>query len=139
MQNKMKSAFTMAEALVSMLIISVVGMAAMHFTSSYLKTTYERDQQIKVLADNMNTAETLRAGVTTLPLLYEFSQGKEMKITAVGIGEIEIMPDGSYTIISPDSFEFSENIRPRQARLFKIEIGGDEVPNTKITTVVNLE
>lgn len=129
----------MVEALVNLLIVSVVGMAAMNFASSYLKTTYERDLQINALADNMNTAETLRAGVKTLPLLYEFSQGKDMKITAVGIGEIELMPDGSFTVISPEAFDFSDSIKPKNARLFKIDIGGDDIPNSKITTVVNLE
>ena len=123
----------MVEALVSLLIVSAVGMAAMNFASSYLKTTYERDLQINALADNMNTAETLRAGVKTLP------HGKNMKITAVGIGEIDLTPDGSFTVISPEGFGFSDNIKPKQARLFKIDIGGDDIPNSKITTVVNLE
>ena len=91
------------------------------------------------LADNMNTAETLRAGVKTLPQLYEFSQGKNMKITAVGIGEIDLTPDGSFTAISPEGFEFSDSIKPKYTRLFKIDIGSDNIPNSKITTVVNLE
>ena len=70
MQNKIKkSAFTMVEAMVSLLIVSAVGLAAMRLTSSYLKNTHERDLQINAYISNINTAETLRAGVRTLPQL----------------------------------------------------------------------
>jgi len=139
MQNKMKkSAFTMVEAMVSLLIVSAVGLAAMRLTSSYLKNTHERDLQINAYISNINTAETLRAGVRTLPQLYEFSQGKNMKITAIGIGEVELMPDGSFTVTEPEVFDFSDGLEPKNARLFRIDIGGD-IPNSKITTVVNLE
>lgn len=139
MQNKMKkSAFTMVEAMVSLLIVSAVGMASMHFMSSYIKNTHNRDLQINAYISNMNTAEALRAGVRTLPQLYEFSQGKNMRITAIGIGEVELMPDGSFTVTEPEVFDFSDGLEPENARLFKIDIGGD-IPNSKITTVVNLE
>lgn len=139
MQNKiMKSAFTMVEAMVSLLIVSAVGLASMHFMSSYLINTHNRDLQINAYISNMNTAETLRAGVRTLPQLYEFSRNKNMKITAIGIGEIELMPDGSFTVIQPEGFGFSDDLKPENARLFKIDIGGD-IPNSKITMVVNLE
>lgn len=139
MQNNLKkSAFTMVEAMVSLLIVSAVGLAAMQLSSSHLNLTYKRDFQIGAAIANMNTAETLRAGVRTLPQLYEFSEDKEMKITAIGLGEIELMPDGSYTVIEPDTFDFSEDLEPDNYRLFKIEIGG-ETANSKITTVVMLE
>ena len=74
-----KSAFTLVESLVSVLIISAVGMAALVFSSAYLKTTFERDMQMKTVMSNVSTVEKLRAEVKTLPQLYEFSQGKEMK------------------------------------------------------------
>ena len=61
-----------------------------------------------------------------------------MIITAIGIGEVELMPDGSFTVTEPEGFDFSDNIEPKNARLFRIDIGGD-IPNSKITTVVNLE
>lgn len=136
--NQKKSAFTMVEAMVSLLIVSAVGMAAMRLSSSHFKITHERDIQINAAVSNMNIAETLRAGVRTLPQLYEFADGKDLKITAVGYGEIELMPDGSFTVIEPDAFDFSDSLRPSKSRLFKIEIGGSN-PNSKITTVVMLE
>jgi len=85
-----KAAFTLVESLVSLLIISAVSMAALVFSSAYLKTTFERDVQMKVVMDNVSTVEKLRAEVRTLPQLYEFSKDKDIEITSVGEGKIEI-------------------------------------------------
>lgn len=133
-----KSAFTLVESLVSLLIISAVGMVAFVFSSAYLKTTYERDMQMKSVMSNVSTAERLRAEVKTLPQLYEFSQGKEIKISAVGIGEIELKADGSYFVANAENNSISPSLMPETANAFKIDIGGS-VPNTKITTVVILK
>ena len=132
-----KSALTLVESLVSMLIISAVAMAALVFSSAYLKTTFERDVQMKSVMTNVSTIEKLRAEVKTLPQLYEFSQGKEMKISAVGIGEIELNADGSFTVVNAESNTISESLMPKTANAFKIDIGGS-APNTKFTTVVIL-
>ena len=132
-----KSAFTLIESLVSVLIISAVCMAALVFSSAYLKTTFERDVQMKSVMSNVSTVEKLRAEVRTLPQLFEFSKGKEIKITAVGIGEIELNADGSYTVVNAESNALSLSLMPDTANAFKIDIGGSE-PNTKITTVVIL-
>ena len=132
-----KSALTLVESLVSMLIISAVAMAALVFSSAYLKTTYERDVQMKSVMTNVSTIEKLRAEVKTLPQLYEFSQGKEMKISAVGVGEIELNADGSFTVVNAESNTISESLMPKTANAFKIDIGGS-APNTKFTTVVIL-
>ena len=132
-----KSAFTLVESLVSVLIISAVGMAALVFSSAYLKTTFERDMQMKSVMSNISTVEKLRAEVRTLPQLYEFSQGKEIKISAVGIGEIELNADGSFAVVNAESNTLSLSLMPNTANAFKIDIGGSE-PNTKITTVVIL-
>lgn len=132
-----KSAFTLVESLAGLLIISAVGIAAMMFSSAYLKTTFERDVGMNAVISNVSAVETLRAEVRNLPQLYEFSQDKEIKITAVGIGVIEVFADGSYTVKEPESSMFSDALIPKKARLFKIEIGGS-IPNTKISTVVIL-
>ena len=133
-----KSAFTLIESLVGLMIISAVGMAAMVFASAYLKTTYDRDVQMSTVIANMNTAETLRAEVKTLPQLYEFSKEHEMKIIAVGIGEIVLSEDGTYRVVGDESYMFSNELKPEKPNLFRIEIGGS-IPNTKITTVVILQ
>ena len=133
-----KSAFTLVESLVSLLIISAVGMAALVFSSAYLKTTFERDVQMKAVMSNVSTAEKLRAEVRTLPQLYTFSRGKEIKISAVGIGEIELYEDGTFIVINAENNALSPSLTPQTANAFKIDIGGDE-PNTKITTVVILK
>ena len=133
-----KSAFTLVESLVSVLIISALGMAALVFSSAYLKTTFERDVQMKTVMSNVTTIEKLRAEVKTLPQLYEFSKEREMKISAVGIGEIELNADGSYTVINPEDNALLPSLMPETANAFKIDIGGS-TPNTKITTVVILK
>ena len=133
-----KSGFTLVESLVSLLIISAVGMAALVFSSAYLKTTYERDVHMKAVMTNVCTAEKIRAEVRTLPQLYEFSQGKDIEISAVGIGKIELLSDGSYIVKEPEARNVSECLMPDTANAFKIDIGGS-TPNTKITTVVMLK
>ena len=133
-----KSAFTLVESLVSLLIINAVGMAALVFSSAYLKTTFERDVQMKAVMSNMSTVEKLRAEVRTLPQLYEFAQDKEIEISAVGIGKIELSADGSYVVTDAESNTLSESLSPDTSNAFKIDIGGS-VPNTKITTVVILK
>jgi len=137
MQNK-KSAFTIAEVMVSLLIISIAFMVSANFASSYLKSTYERDEQIKAVLNNASMSEELKAEVVTLPQLYEFSKDKNIKIFAVGEGEIKLKKEGTYTVVSEETNTFSEELKLNHLKLFRIEVGG-EMPNTKITSVVVLK
>ena len=132
-----KSAFTLVESLISLLIISAVGMAVVVFTSAYLKTTFDRDVQMQTVLDNISTVEKLRAEVKTLPQLYEFSKDKEIKITAIGLGVINLSEDGTYSVAEPENNAFSDNLTANKNILFKIDVGGS-IPNTKISTVVIL-
>lgn len=132
-----KSAFTLVESLISLLIISAVGMAVVVFSSAYLKTTFDRDVQIQTVLDNISTVEKLRAEVKTLPQLYEFSKDKEIKITAIGLGVINLSEDGTFLVAEPENNAFSDNLRANKNILFKIDVGGS-IPNTKISTVVIL-
>ena len=132
-----KSAFTLVESLISLLIISAVGMAVVVFSSAYLKTTFDRDVQMQTVLDNISTVEKLRAEVKTLPQLYEFSKDKEIKITAIGLGVINLSKDGTFLVAEPENNAFSDNLRANKNILFKIDVGGS-IPNTKISTVVIL-
>ena len=132
-----KSAFTLVESLISLLIISAVGMAVVVFSSAYLKTTFDRDVQMQTVLDNISTVEKLRAEVKTLPQLYEFSKDKEIKITAIGLGVINLSEDGTFSVAEPENNAFSDNLTANKNILFKIDVGGS-VPNTKISTVVIL-
>ena len=132
-----KSAFTLVESLISLLIISAVGMAVVVFSSAYLKTTFDRDVQMQTVLDNISTVEKLRAEVKTLPQLYEFSKDKEIKITAIGLGVINLSEDGTFSVVEPENNAFSDNLRANKNILFKIDVGGS-IPNTKISTVVIL-
>lgn len=132
-----KSAFTLVESLISLLIISAVGMAVVVFSSAYLKTTFDRDVQVQTVLDNISTVEKLRAEVKTLPQLYEFSKDKEIKITAIGLGVINLSEDGTFSVAEPENNAFSDNLRANKNILFKIDVGGS-IPNTKISTVVIL-
>lgn len=132
-----KSAFTLVESLISLLIISAVGMAVVVFSSAYLKTTFDRDVQMQTVLDNISTVEKLRAEVKTLPQLYEFSKDKEIKITAIGLGVINLSEDGTFSVAEPENNAFSDNLKANKNILFKIDVGGS-IPNTKISTVVIL-
>ena len=132
-----KSAFTLVESLISLLIISAVGMAVVVFSSAYLKTTFDRDVQMQTVLDNISTVEKLRAEVKTLPQLYEFSKDKEIKITAIGLGVINLSEDGTFLVAEPENNAFSDNLTANKNILFKIDVGGS-IPNTKISTVVIL-
>ena len=132
-----KSAFTLVESLIGLLIISAVGMAVVVFSSAYLKTTFDRDVQMQTVLKNISTVEKLRAEVKTLPQLYEFSKDKEIKITAIGLGIINLSEDGEYSITEPENNAFSDNLTANKNILFKIDVGGS-IPNTKISTVVIL-
>lgn len=132
-----KSAFTLVESLISLLIISAVGMAVVVFTSAYLKTTFDRDVQMQTVLDNISTVEKLRAEVKTLPQLYEFSKDKEIKITAIGLGVINLSEDGTFSVAEAENNAFSDNLTANKNILFKIDVGGS-IPNTKISTVVIL-
>lgn len=132
-----KSAFTLVESLISLLIISAVGMTVVVFSSAYLKTTFDRDVQMQTVLDNISTVEKLRAEVKTLPQLYEFSKDKEIKITAIGLGVINLSEDGTFSVAEPENNAFSDNLTANKNILFKIDVGGS-IPNTKISTVVIL-
>lgn len=132
-----KSAFTIAESLVALLIISMAVMASFNFISAYKKVTFERDVSVNALMKNIAAAESLRAGDDTLSRLYELSLNNEIKVTAVGTGEIQLNPDGTFNVIGEDTYNLPDEIKPDEAKLFKVEIGGGN-PNSKIITVVRV-
>ena len=132
-----KSAFTIAESLVSLLIISMAVMASFNFISAYKKVTFERDVSINALMKNITAAESLRAGDDTFSRLYELSLNNEIKVTAVGIGDISLNSDGTFNVIGEDSYNLPDNLKPDEVRLLKIEIGGGN-PNARIITAVRV-
>ena len=125
-----------------MLIISIVGMSAMYMVNGYLKYTYDRDTQLKAVIKNIDTLESLKESVTTLPQLCCFAQTHNLRIIAVGVGEVKLTEkvDGSIEIIqiSNENYGFSESLLSDGYNLFRIEIGGD-IPNSKLTTILRLD
>lgn len=135
---KTKSGYTLIEGLMSMLIIGVVGIAAIGFASGYFKDTTNRDVQTKAVIENINTLEKVKAEVVTLSQLYAFSQEHSIKIIAIGVGEIAFSESGEMQIISDEKYGFSQKLLTDDPNLFRIEIGGDK-PNTKLITIIRLE
>lgn len=130
-----KSAFTIAESLVALLIVTMAVMSAFNFVSVYKKVTFERDVSMNALMKNITVAESLRAGEDTLSRLYELSLTNNIKVTAVGIGEIQLNSDGTFDVIGEDSYHLPEELKSDDVKLLKVEIGGD-TPNSKIITAV---
>lgn len=135
---KNKSAYTLIEGLMSMLIIGIISVTAIGFASGYFKDTFNRDVQTKAVIENINIVEKVKAEVVTLSQLYTFSQENDIKIIAIGIGEIEFSESGEINIISDEMYGFSQKLLTNEPMLFRIEIGGD-MPNTKLITIIRLE
>jgi hypothetical protein len=135
---KSKSAYTLIEGLMSMLIIGMVSVAAIGFASGYFKDTFHRDVQTKAVIENINILEKVKAEVVTLSQLYTFSQEHDIKIIAVGIGEVSFSESGEINIISDEKYGFSQKVMTDESKLFRIEIGGD-MPNAKLITIIRLE
>ena len=135
---KSKGAYTLIEGLISMLIVGVVGITAIGFASGYFKDTFHRDVQTKAVIENMNTLEKVKAEVVTLSRLCAFSQEHNIKIIAIGIGEVKFSESGEINIISDEKYGFSEKVTTDEPTLFRIEIGSD-TPNTKLITIIRLE
>ena len=122
----------------SMLIIGMVSVAAIGFASGYFKDTFHRDVQTKAVIENINILEKVKAEVVTLSQLYTFSQEHDIKIIAVGIGEVSFSESGEINIISDEKYGFSQKVMTDESKLFRIEIGGD-MPNAKLITIIRLE
>ena len=86
----------------------------------------------------MSTLEKLKAEVATLSQLYAFSQTHNIKVIAIGLGEVKFLEDGEMIIVSDEKYGFSQNLLSNNPNLFRIEIGGD-IPNTKLITIIRLE
>lgn len=133
-----KSAFTMAETLVSLLIVSMAVMAAFNFVSTYKEITFERDVSMSALIKNITAVESLRAEDDIFPRLHELSLTHDIKVTAVGTGEVQINSDGTYNIIGEDIYNLPDELKPEDVKLLKVEIG-ESTPNSKIITVVRIK
>jgi len=135
-----KKGYTLAEGLVSMLIISAIGVSAMYIANGYFKQTYVRDLQTTQVIENINIIEKLKSEVHTLPQLYTFAGEHDIRIVAVGVGEVTLAqkPNGDIEIykISDEGFGFSEVLKPDN--LYRIEVSETQ-PNTKLTAIIRLE
>ena len=136
-----KRGFTLAEGLVSILIVSVVGIMAMQAASAYYKNTAERDAQLKQLLQNVNVVERIKTDVHTKRELLELSQNQDVRIIEIGTGEIKLTDqDGEIKseVLYPETSGFSEKFINR-GTLFRIVVGTDDIPNTKLTTIVYIK
>lgn len=129
-----KPAYTLIEALVSVTIVCVLIVSSVKIMSVYNKTAFDRDKNIKELTENINILEEIREKAKTLPELYELTQGRNVNITAVGIGKIELHNDGTFDVTEPEGNIVSNSLLSAVPNLFCIEIGSND--NTKMITAV---
>ena len=132
-----RKAFTLIEALVSISIVGVLVITSVKIMSVYGKTAFDRDRNIQELTENINILEEIRENAKTLPELYALTEGRNVKISAVGIGNIELHNDGSFDITEREESILSDSILPKEANLFCVEIGNNE--NTKMITAVLIQ
>ena len=129
-----KTAFTLIEALICITVISLSVIAATKIISLYQKTVYERDINMQTLAENISVLEDIKANVKELSDIFPYTQNNVIRIFAVGIGEIEVSEDGSFTVVNPEEDTFSESIKPKKTNLLRLEIGNTQ----KILAVIRL-
>ena len=129
-----KTAFTLIEALICITVISLSVIAATKIISLYQKTVYERDINMQAMAENISVLEDIKANVKELSDIFPYTQNNVIRIFAVGIGEIEVSEDGSFTVVNPEEDTFSESIKPKKPNLLRLEIGNTQ----KILAVIRL-
>ena len=134
MKEHKRGAYTLIEALVSVTIVCVLIVSSVKIMSVYNKTAFDRDRNIKELTENINILEEIREKAKTLPELYELTQGRNVNITAVGIGKIELYSDGAFDVTEPEGDIVSSSLLSEVPNLFCIEIGSND--NTKMITAV---
>ena len=136
-----KRAFTIVEALISMLIISVIGIGITFLLSNYYKTAYSRDVQIKALIDNVNTIEQIKANVHSIEGLYNATYDNDnIRVIAVGVGEVVLLKkvNGDIEIIKSgldESYVFQEKLKIKHCNIFRLEIGNN-TPNSSLIAII---
>lgn len=138
-----KQGFTIVDSLISMLIISVIGIGVTFVLNSYYKTTYSRDIGTLETINAVSTLEQLKSDVKSLDDLYNFTHShSNLKMVAVGIGEVTLTKsaDGKVNIIKSgpsESYVFNEKLKPKIAQIFRVTAIGKQ-PNTSLTTIINI-
>lgn len=138
-----KQGFTIVESLISMLIISAIGIGVTFVLNSYYKTTYSRDMGAYETINAVSTLEQLKSDVKSLDDLYNFTHShSNLKTVAVGIGEVTLtkLADGKVNIIKSgldESYVFNEKLKTKNVQIFRVTAIGKQ-PNTSLTTIINI-
>lgn len=101
---KMKKAFTLVEALTSLLLVGIVMVAMGNTLSSTIKVSGSKDIGVQILTQNINTVEMLRDNVKSKDDLWRLSEvynskidkyhtTTKCKVVAVGEGTIDSLKD----------------------------------------------
>ncbi len=139
MKTILKKGFTLAETLVSILLVSAVLVSSLYIASSYYNYTYMRDGQMAQVIENINFIEQIKSEVHSINDLYDFTLESDIRIIAVGVGEINLSKnsDGDIEVlkVSDEGFGFSEALKPNN--LYRIEIRGTS-PHTKLTSILRI-
>jgi len=133
--------FTLVEGLISILLVSAISMTSLLLVNGYYKQTFARDKEITAITQNINTIESVKADVHTVRQLYDFAAVNDIRIIAVGIGEVKLTlkADGKIKkeIIAPEHYEFAAKLKPNYG-LYRIETK-EAVPNSKLMTIIRIK
>lgn len=133
--------FTLVEGLISILLVSAISMTSLLVVNGYYKQTFARDKEITAITQNINTIESVKADVHTVRQLYDFAVVNDIRIIAVGIGEVKLTlkADGKIKkeIIAPEYYEFAAKLKPNYG-LYRIETK-EAVPNSKLMTIIRIK
>lgn len=138
---KPKKAFSIVEVLISMLIISIIGVGITFLLSSYYKTTYRRDLQLKEVMNNMNAIEQIKANVNSIEDLYSLTNNNDnIRIIAVGIGEVSLSKKANGDIVITksgldESYVFNDKLKINLIKVFRLEVG-NATPNSSLSSII---
>jgi len=141
MMKPKKAGFSIVEVLISMLIISMIGIGITFLLNSYYKTTYSRDLQLKEAINNMNTIEQIKANVNSIEDLYNLTNNNDnIRIIAVGIGEVSLSKkaNGDIAITKSgldESYVFNDKLKINHIEIFRLEVG-NVTPNSSLSSII---
>ena len=135
---KMKKAFTLVEALTSLLLVGIVMVAMGNTLSSTIKVSGSKDIGVQILTQNINTVEMLRDNVKSKDDLWRLNEvynskidkyhtTTKCKVVAVGEGTIDSLKD--IEVASGTTATKVENARVRNQDFgyaYKLSAVGDK-------------
>ncbi len=129
-----KKAFTLAESLLSLLIVASVSMATVYIIGAFEKAKLQNNRRLLTLLEISGVIEEIKANPaldSILDLKDEYGDDFEIKIVAIGRGEIVKGSDGTTSIAAAEEDTFSRETLKNN--IYRIAVTKD---NQSLTAII---